>query len=356
MAMDFITDRSARHMLRINNLIEVPAYVKSASIDPESTADLPDHLFADEAHREFPLDTPGHVYLSAAYCKSASVKNKFVAASIKAAVARLPEVQADLQKLSDAMDASIKSSSVAQQPQFAVYVDFGPGDPQSDIETVKSGGVRGFYPINDAFETTEAAVKLGNESHQMPMELFVEGCQAICKAASAFRCMNQLPKKILTYGVERMPDYEFVKQQAVQRRDLTGDEVYLEIAASADVDTDHDSNEWAELWMHADTKHGVKYARHTLDPYQIFHSGMPKAAFERELASWTLLAGVPVPVAALAALKPDSLNQALSKQASEAVQAIVAKAANTAGDVLTNELATLDKPVQNAILKLVAQQ
>ena len=353
--MDFINDRSGRHLLRINALLDVPDYVKTASVDADGVASLPAHLFVDEAHREFPVDTDGHAYLSQAYCLSAGIKDKFILDGVKQASARFPQVAADIAKLEAKLDESIKSGSTQIQPQFAVYVDFGPGVPDSEIEHVKSGGVRGFYPINDAFEVTESAVKLGNDAHRLPKELFVEGCQALYKAASNFGCKSQLPKTINEYGLERLPDYEFVKQQAEARKSLTGDDVYLELAASAEEDADHSSNQWAELWMQADTQHGVKYAKHTLDPYQIFHSGIPVEAFDRELDKWTLVKGAAVPVAALKAISEDSLNAAMTKSAADAVRAAIAKSAAVSGAVLANELSALDPAVQRALLKLVAQ-
>jgi hypothetical protein len=353
--MDFVKDCSGRHLLRINNLVTVPEYVKQASIPDDGLGDLPEHLFADPVRREFPIDSAGHTYLSQAYCMSAGIDSKSILGNIKSAMSRFPEVPADIAKLEAAMDASVKSSSVGNQPQFAVYVDFGAGNPDSEIEYVKSGGVKGFYPINDVDQVVDSAIQIGNESHRIPLELFVEGCQAIYKSAKDMGCTEQLPKTIVQYGVERVPDYEFVKQQAEIRARETNDPIYIELAASAEDDTEHDSNLWSELWGKADASHGVKYARHTLNPYQIFHSGMPKSAFEAAINKWTLLHGAAIPVPALQALKEDSISRVMSKEAADKVQEVLNKSASVTGAELANELSKLDKPIQLALLKLVAQ-
>jgi len=342
-------------MLRINNLVQVPEFVKQASIDPEGVADLPDHLFADPVRREFPIDNAGHTYLSAAYCLSADVDNKSVLDNVKSALNRFTDAKTEIEKLEAALDAAIKSSSVEKQPQFAVYVDFGAGNENSELDYVKSGGVHGFYPLDTEDQICDSAIRLGNDKHRLPIELFMDGCQTLYKAARDMRCVDRLPKSIVQCGVERMPDHEFVKQQAAIRSRETSDPVYIELAASAEDDTEHDSNLWAELWMKADNHNGVKYAKHTLNPYQIFHSGMPKAAFEDDINKWTLVHGAAVPVDALKALKPDSISRVMSKQASEQVQAVLTKASSSTGAELANELMALDKPIQLALLKLVAQ-
>jgi len=69
--MDYLVDQSGKHLLRLEKLTTVPDYVKSATVDAESVSGIGEHLFANPVRREFPCDTPGHTYLSHAYCLSA---------------------------------------------------------------------------------------------------------------------------------------------------------------------------------------------------------------------------------------------------------------------------------------------
>lgn len=332
-------------MLRLNSLIEVPNYVKSAAVDAEGLATVPDHLFADEARREFPIDTAGHTYLSHAYCLSAGAGDKYIRASIKQAMTRFPEIAADVR----ALEEKITSAEMGEDKSgaYAVYVDFG-GTPDG----VKTAGVKGFYPVNTPDQILESAQKLGNDFHNIPRALFVEGCQAICKAASAQGIETRLPRAVVQYGIEREPDFEFVKQQAANRAERTGDQVYIEIAASMEQDP-ADVNKWAELWSDADSQHGIKYAKHTLDPYLILHSGTPKAVVERELDQWALVKGAAVPVAALKALKEASVQAVLPEAEAEKVTTLLKSAAVSSGSTLTNALAELQAGTQTALLKLV---
>lgn len=349
--MDYITDRSNRHLLHINNLIQAPAYVKQASVDADEAAKLPAHVFADTARREFPLDSAGHTYLSYAYCKSAGVTDAAILAKIKSATARFPELAADLDEFDRAFAASVKRAG--SEPRHAIYVDFGTAKSASTNPMEKLGGVHGFYPINNPVEISDAATKMANESHKLPLSLFVQGCKALVKAASEHPLNSRLPAMVERYGVERLPDLEFVKQQAVHRQRLTGDNVYLEIAESIGQDPDRAQADWAELWIDADAHNGVKYAKSALDPYVILNSGIAKAAFDREVNKWTLVHGATVPVDALTAISEDSLTANFPAKEAAAVRATLAKSASLSGPDLAAELQALPAPVQQTLLKLV---
>lgn len=354
--MDFIKDRSGRHLLRVNSLLQVPDYVKQSSVDLDDVAGIPDNLFADSFRRDFPIDSPGHVYLSQAYCLSAGIEDPGVLRNIKAAARLFPELENDLKALDAAFTAQVKSAATADQARFAVYVDFGEGNPEAKTASEKKGGVGGFYPINNFDELIDSSVRLGNDFHNIPMSLFVEGCQTIVKAAASVDLpVSQLPRMVQLYGVERMPDHEFVELQANARSRSTGDDVYQEIAKAAAADDSHNPAQWAELWMDADFQNGVQYGKYTLDPHQIFNSGVKKEAFDQELDKWTLLAGAAVPVEALRAISPATLTRQFPKVAAEKISGILVKSAKMTGAELTVVLEELDRPVQLALLKIVAQ-
>ena len=66
--MDVINDNSRRTLNYIGEVYELPQYVKDLEILEKDAADkLDDALFADDVNRNFPLDSAGNVWLSAAY-------------------------------------------------------------------------------------------------------------------------------------------------------------------------------------------------------------------------------------------------------------------------------------------------
>ena len=341
--MDFITDLSGRHLLNINKVAQVPDFVKCASVDAESISAIPDHLFADTARREFPLDDAGHVYLSQAYCHSAGIKDANIIDRIKKAARLFPEVEAELPKLEAAFSEFEKSASV-EQPLFAVYVDFGAEDGVK-----KASGIRGFYDISNPDNVEAAAYRLGEDKHRLPIEVFSGGCREVCKAASQYGILSRLSPTVKSYGIERLPDFEFVKQQAAQRVELTKNAAYRDIADSAEADPS--AGDWAELWAGLDREHQIKYSKHTLDPYRVFNSGILKSAMDRELSQWTLLCDTAVPVAALQAIKGNRIEQTFTKAAADKIKLLL-QTKKTANDDLTKGLVSLDLPVQKALLKL----
>jgi len=349
--MDFIKDLSGRHLLHLNTLVQVPEFVKQAAVDEETVGQLPDHLFADPTHREFPLDSAGHVYLSHAYCLSAGVKNAHVTERIKLAARLFPELEAELPKLDAAYNDFQKSAS-AEKPLYAVYIDFGAEQDAKPGMEKKASGVQGFYNISTPDNVREAAQRLGQDKFKLPLEVFSAGCRETCKAAAAHGVLSELSETIKAYGVERLPDFEFVKSQCVQRVEQTGDTTYTDIADSAEADPD--AGDWAGLWTNLDRSHGIKYARHTLDPYRVFNSGILKSAMDQELAQWTLLAGAAVPIAALQAISTDSIDQTFSKTAGDQIKALL-HTKKTANDKIAAGLVSMDLPVQKALLKLALQ-
>ena len=341
--MDFITDLSGRHLLNISKVAQVPEFVKSASVDAESIAALPDHLFADTARREFPLDDAGHVFLSQAYCLSAGVKDANILARIKSAARLFPEVEAELPKLEVAFSEFEKSAST-EPPLYAVYIDFG-----SEDGVKKASGVRGFYDISNSDNVQAAAYRIGEDKHRLPVEVFSAGCREICKAAAQHGVLSTLSPTVKAYGVERLPDFEFVKQQAAQRVELTKVASYQDIADSAEADPS--AGDWASLWAGLDRENGVKYSKHTLDPYRVFNSGILKSAMDRELSQWALLCNTAVPVAALQAIKAERIDQTFTKAAADQIKLLL-RTKKTANDDLAKGLVSLDLPVQKALLKL----
>jgi hypothetical protein len=68
--MDILKDNSRRTLIAISEENQLPHYVDDLEVlDKEAAAKLDDELYADIARRQFPVDSAGNTWLSAAYFK-----------------------------------------------------------------------------------------------------------------------------------------------------------------------------------------------------------------------------------------------------------------------------------------------
>lgn len=67
---DFYDDVNQQTLYALEKLTGVPAFVKGASLETkEEVGQLPPHVFADPAHRKFPVHTKAATWLAHAYFK-----------------------------------------------------------------------------------------------------------------------------------------------------------------------------------------------------------------------------------------------------------------------------------------------
>jgi hypothetical protein len=348
--MDFLSDQSGRHLLRINNTVTVPDYVKQANVDAEAVAELPITCFADQAHNEFPINTPAHAFLSYAYCKSAGIVNPLIVARIKKAGAKLG-ITGDLEKI-DAAFGHKKQASIVNERKFAISIDFEDGNEK---QACALKGIQNFYPINDAGEIQTSAIELDNDKGRIPLPLYVQGAREIMKAASAAKMEDRLlPDRIRQYGVEHFPDFDYVNQEAERRVSITGDTVYDDIAKTAAVNAEFkEMDDYAKLWELADARNGITCSRSLPDPYRIFNSGLNKQAYADGLDQHIVLGGAVVPIAAIAQIDTTKVQQRFPKAAAADILELVKSAAKTATDDATVLAASLSGSVQKALLRLI---
>lgn len=354
--MDFIADQSGRHLLRLSELWpDEPAYVKNCSLAEEDIKKLTRHQFADSARREFPIHTPGHTFLSYAYCKSAGISNPNLLQSILKA-GDLHRIEADLKKLDDIFNSQTKLASAAASPRFAVTIDFGDPDPTADEPCAKSGGLHNFYPIHDAFQIEESARKLASDRNRIPPELFFDGCRELVKAAAAHRVdPRTLPTSVLIMGEERLPDLDYVKMAAAKRSVQTGDPIYQEIALTLAEDTDPNLDQYAGLWKQADAQNNLTYGKAVEDPWSILHSGKSASAHRRELDAWALINETPVPVSAVRSLPEADIRKFFAQGDADALVSLTKSAASLEGPDITNAVAALDPKLAKRYLAVLAR-
>jgi hypothetical protein len=337
--MDFVTDSSGRHILQLSAIDEVPEFVKNASVAAEDLSSLPNSAFADTLKREFPIDTAGHTWLSYGYIKSAGIQDATLITKVKRA-AELHGIADKLEKI-DAWASSFSKQAAAPR-QYAVQIDFG-------------NKVRNFYPINNQDEILNSAVKLGKDQSGLPLELFAEGCRNLVKAAREHQVpMNHVPRSVVEYGTERVPVPELVQSMAEMRKQATGDDTYTAIAeAVASGAEQRASHEWAELWLNADRLNGLDKVANEIDPFQLFNSGGTIEDFERELDSWAVIAGAPVPVTKVASADATAVRKYFAGSTAERLLDIVKQAATSTGASISEAFEAFSPEVAKMFVRRV---
>lgn len=344
--MDFIKDQSGRHLVQLSRLLDVPDFVKSAGVDLDETSTFQPHEFADPVNREFPLVTPGQVYLGLAYVKLAGIANPLLVTRLKRA-ATLHKIESDIAKLDEAIGGC--QTKQASAPEFAVTIDF-EGAP----EHMKVAGTKSFYPIHTPEAIETSARQICDDRRRMPLGLFVEGCQAIVKAARAHNLPTRLiPSAVWEYGDDYFVDYDHVSFQAEKRAATTQDDIYLEIAKSAAEDLDTPVGNWIDAWREADRQHGIEGRPGVKDAYLIFYSGVDKQAFDQKMSDWVVVGGAAVPKQALAAVPVTALQKTFPAAVATDLTDLVKRANSDTGTMLQETCQSLPAPIQKTLLSLV---
>jgi len=125
--MDIITDNSKRGWVKVANSHRVPDYVnKYVALTKEAAAELPSELYADEAKREYPIDSAPAVWLAAAYFKeaSASYRNQEIKEHIKERIkeaATIFGISSDVEEVFS--NSSVKVATAADKDENYCWVD-----------------------------------------------------------------------------------------------------------------------------------------------------------------------------------------------------------------------------------------
>lgn len=186
--MDVIKDNSRRTLIAISEEQGLPDYVRELEVlDKEAAEELEDDLFADLARRQFPLDSAGNTWLSAAYFKrnGGSFKRaeaEFIQDRIKMA--------ATIHEIRDDVDAILAEEKQAQadwtqdDSNFALVIRDSDGNVlDRRYPIVDEGGVekaseyfnryRGHYPLGIRRKIAVGIVKKAEEFGVEP-ESFIQ--------------------------------------------------------------------------------------------------------------------------------------------------------------------------------------
>ena len=344
--MDFSSDQSGRYLVALSRLIDAPEFVKAASVAPEDLASLDRHQFADPTSREFPIDEPGHVFLSYGYLKVAHIRNPLVEQRIKRA-AGLFGITPELDKIDAAIEGEISKTASVTSEEFALVIDFD-GAP----EHMKAAG-SSFYPIGNPIDIEASARQICEDRRKMPTEVFIEGCQNIVKAARSHEFeQRQLPSAVWEFGDDYFVDYDHVQFQAEKRATTTQDDIYVHIAKSAAEDLDTPVTEWIAAWRQADRQNGIEGLPGVKDAYRVFYSGVDKRAFDARMSDWLVISGAAVPKQAVASIPANEISKNFPGQVATGLTDLVKRATVESGTMIQESCLKLEPAVQQVLLKL----
>lgn len=350
---DFISDESRRHLLRIDDSLTAPDFVKEAAVDAEAVEPLPRWQFALPDQRRFPIDNPGHVWLSYAYVKSAGIQDAALVERLKTAAASF-KIEDSLKAIDEAF--APKTIKEASAPRFAVTVDFGPGDEKAEDPMVKAGGTRGFYPINDRLQVEESGRQLQNDCFRIPEELYLDGCRSLVKAASEHNG-TRLPSLVQFYGEDHLPDLPRLQALAVKSQEMTKDASYADLLKRVEVAFDAFDvpalQKCADAWLAKDREHfGPQNLLKMETVLSAFQTGPLVRSVEETLAKWASVGGAMLPKVEIAAIDDDTLAARFTKAAADKLRPIV-KAAQEKSQEVQGLINDLDVSLQKDLARLV---
>lgn len=149
--IDPTTDGNMSHLYHITSIMDLPAFVKSASIPtPEEVSHLPNTAFADRFNRQFPVHTKAACFLSYAYyTRQRDQLDKVAQQRLDSnfdAMGKFWEISGELTKVAESMQEKIEKVA-ATEDDYAVVANI-------DGRNVKS------LPINTYDNILKSAAEL----------------------------------------------------------------------------------------------------------------------------------------------------------------------------------------------------
>ena len=170
--MDIITDNSKRGWIKVAHSHEVPAYVSDYVALTKEAADLlTDHLFADDAKRQFPIDSKEATWLAAAYFKESSADYRN--ADVKNYVEDRIKSAAEVYGIGSDVDAVLAGSTVKAASA---------SDNDDNYCWVDEAGKRK-YPVFDKEGASKAMAYFEDNRFKYPIDMRIQLARNIVKKA-----------------------------------------------------------------------------------------------------------------------------------------------------------------------------
>jgi hypothetical protein len=213
--MDVINDQGYRQWLSIEQEYKVPEYVYNHEPTTKEAADsLPDALFADIVHRQFPVSSPADTWMSAAYFNEN--KHNIKSADLKGYVEQVIKRAAEQYGISKDVDDVLCRRSVEVL------------DPENDegnyclvMKDASGGTVSRDYPVFDAEGLKKACTYFARNRSSYPLETRTRIAIGLAKKAAQFNI--DIPELISKEAMDAVPYRPFLMSELMERILLTKD-------------------------------------------------------------------------------------------------------------------------------------
>lgn len=311
-----------------------PDYMKTASVLTPSEVDaLPDHLFADQRNRLWPVHTKAATLMSACSFFSQHLDLPQVYTRIKQAAAA-HNILADVGQAEIALaPAPLKQASgdSTQAHQFALIFE---GEDNK---------LTHMYPCQTPGEVIKSARFLaGDTSEQrIPRDWARSAAITLVKRAAELGLPDSdIAKTTLELGTERIPDFDIAERNLDLRcklAGLTAEEAgfYHEVLESAKAAylRGEEIDEHIGLCEELDAINGIQHSAVIPDPHTMIFSGEKMASIAKYASSVVFLLDTPIPVDQVARLSATpAVHSRLTKEAASLTLKAAAQATSNPAD------------------------
>lgn len=213
--MDVINDQGYRQWLSIEQQYKVPEYVYNHEPLSKEAADvLPDSLFADIVHRQFPVSSAADTWMSAAYFNEN--KHQIKSSDLKGYIEQVIKKAAEQYGVAGDIDAVLCKRAVEVL------------DPENDedsyclvIKDAKGGTTSRQYPVFDAEGVKRASVYFAANRSSYPLETRTRIAIGIARKAAQFGV--DVPEVVSKEAMDAVPYRPFLMAELMERTLLTKD-------------------------------------------------------------------------------------------------------------------------------------
>jgi hypothetical protein len=319
--MDFLTDNNPVDYQFLLEQLDLPEFAKEASTSTEDIQN--ENAFADPSTKSYPMDTPANTYHSMVYFQAAGKGqwNTKAASYIEnrlGAAAKYHGISEVCNEITKAANTTVKKAEIQKDPEYA-------------LSFKKDDTIYRFYPLNDAEDVRDSAVKLANDRRKMVLGWFMDASENIVKKANELSVpLAELPKEVTEKGVRRELDTQYVKIALDQRlrhldkkaslteRNFDDEkQTYTDLFTSA-VEDRNEIQKFAGLIEDFDELLGIDY-KHIMDPIDAFYSG-PQTDYINKMASeYMFVCEAMIPVSAFTGIPFEKLAQSFAKPTAEKI-------------------------------------
>jgi hypothetical protein len=206
--VDQSTDHSNRELYHFLTGVDLPIFVKEASIDDiKAPASMAKTAFADQSNGLFPINTKARVYVSNAF-----FINKKAALTEKYGNDHVNKIEENIKK---AADLFLIGDSLEQYNKIANAKLHQGYDDKSVTLKIANDDVE-LFSIKTATDLSRCAGQFSNTIHKYPYEWRRNIADQFVKAAEEFD-VDELPDLVLKYAGYYYPDIEEVRVELARR-------------------------------------------------------------------------------------------------------------------------------------------